>query len=70
MATTAELQQKESAYEILEEKYLDAVSQPPDIVIQYRDRVRTVTETIVSEDCVDGLGELYQFIAALPERPQ
>lgn len=70
MGVTAELKAKEHAYDLLEEEYLEAVNRTPEVVIEYRDRVRTVTETIVSEDCVGGLGELFDFIADLPERPQ
>lgn len=50
--------------------YDEATSAPPEIVIRYRDRWRTVTETITSEDCVTGVGELFTFIQELPERPQ
>lgn len=51
-------------------KYLEAVNKPPQIVTEYRDRWKTVTETIVSEDCQSGVAELFEFIHDLPERPQ
>jgi hypothetical protein len=53
-----------------DKRYLDAVNKPPEIVTEYRDRWKTVTETIVSEDCQTGVAELFEFIHDLPERPQ
>jgi hypothetical protein len=54
----------------LQRAYDEAVNQPPEVVIEYRDRWHTVTETIVSHDCVEGVGQLFTFIESLPERPQ
>jgi len=51
-------------------RYDDAVSRPPEIVIEYRDRWRDIPTTIVSNDCRDGVAELFAFIHSLPERPQ
>lgn len=62
-AMTAQRDTAQAAYDL-------AVSQPPEVVIEYRDRWRTVTETIVSEDCNEGVAELFQFLHDLPERPQ
>ena len=66
----ADLTAKQEAYSALEEQYLEATSRPPEVVVEIREVVKTVTETIVSEDCVDGVGELFTFLASLPERPQ
>jgi hypothetical protein len=63
-----DLRAKEVAYDKLEAIYLEEVQKDPEIVVEYRDRVRTVTETIVSEDCKQGLVELVRFIQDLPER--
>ena len=63
-----ELTAKQAQYNLLEEQYLEATSVPPEIVIRYRDRVETITETIVSEDCNEGVGQLFTFIQSLPER--
>lgn len=62
-AKAAEAQEKDRLYQ-------EAVSRPPDIVYRYRDRVQTVTETIQSEDCNEGVFELFTFLQSLPERPQ
>jgi len=50
--------------------YNEATSAPPEVVVRYRDRVRTVTEVIQSEDCQQGVVELFTFLHSLPERPQ
>ena len=50
--------------------YQEAVNRPPEVVVRYRDVVRTVTETIESEDCNEGVYELFTFLQSLPERPQ
>lgn len=50
--------------------YQEAVDRPPEVVVEYRDRVRTVTETIQSEDCHEGVFELFTFLQTLPERTQ
>jgi len=50
--------------------YQEAVNRPPDVVVEYRDVVRTVTETIQSEDCHEGVFELFTFLQTLPERTQ
>jgi len=54
----------------LQAAYDEAVSKPPEIVIRYRDRWRDIPTTIVSEDCNKGVGELFTFLASLPDRPQ
>jgi len=51
-------------------RYDEAVSRPPEVVIRYRDRVREIPTTIVSEDCKEGVAELFTFLHSLPERPQ
>ena len=50
--------------------YQEAIERQPEVVYRYRDRVRTVTETIQSEDCHEGVFELFTFLQSLPERPQ
>jgi len=48
----------------------EALEQPPETVIRYRDRVRTVTETITAEECPDAIGEAVTVLKeALDESP-
>lgn len=54
----------------LQRAYDEAVNQPPEVVVEYRDRWHNVPTTIVSHDCVEGVGQLFTFIESLPERPQ
>ena len=65
-----EMEQFAVAHAALQRAYDEAVNQPPDVVIEYRDRWHTVTETIVSHDCLEGVTQLFTFIQNLPERPQ
>lgn len=65
-----ELETKAEAMEEANRLYEEAVSAPPEVVVRYRDRVRTVTEVIQSEDCQQGVAELFTFLHSLPERPQ
>jgi hypothetical protein len=50
--------------------YFEESNKPPEVVIEYRDRVRTVREVIQAEECVDGVGELFTYLHSLPRRPQ
>lgn len=50
--------------------YHEAVNKPPEVVVRYRDRWHTAPATIVSEDCAEGLGQLFEYLHSLPERPQ
>jgi len=65
-----ELEAKAEAMEEANRLYEEAVNAPPEVVVRYRDRVRTVTEVIQSEDCQQGVAELFTFLHSLPERPQ
>lgn len=56
------------ARDTLQAAYDEAVSRPPEVVIRYRDRIREIPQVIVSEDCTNGLGELFTFLDTLPER--
>lgn len=51
-------------------RYHEAVNNPPETVIRYRDRWHTVENTVVSEDCVEGVGQLFTYLQSLPGRPQ
>ena len=64
------LAEEKAAREEADRLYAEATSAPPEIVVRYRDRVRTVTEVIQSEDCQQGVAELFSFLQELPERPQ
>ena len=48
--------------------YDEATSRPPERVTVYRDRWREVPAVITSEDCAEGLGQLFTFIGSLPVR--
>jgi len=69
-AINEKLRQMEASRDEAERLYQEAVSRPPQIVTEYRDRWHTVTETIVSTECRAGVAELFSFIHDLPERPQ
>lgn len=51
-------------------RYHEAVNTPPEVVVRYRDRWHTVENTVVSEDCVEGVGQLFSYLQSLPGRPQ
>lgn len=51
-------------------QYHEAANTPPQVVVEYRDRWHTAPATIVSEDCVEGLGQLFEYLHSLPARPQ
>lgn len=59
-------QANEAAMREAEARYAEAVARPPRVVVEYRDRWHTVTDTVVSEDCAAGLGELFDWIHTLP----
>jgi len=58
------------AQESLQAAYEAAIARPPKVVVEYRDRWHTASETIVSHDCAEGVGELFTFLQSLPTRPQ
>lgn len=52
----------------LQIEYDKAIARPPERVTVYRDRWREVPTAITSEDCGEGLGQLFAFIGSLPTR--
>lgn len=51
-------------------KYIEAINEPPEIVVEYRDRWKTVERVVTSTDCREGVAQLFEGIHNLPERPQ
>jgi len=49
-----------------EKRLRDALSRPPEVVIKYRDRIQTVTETVLSDDCPTAVGQIAALLADLP----
>jgi len=52
---------------IREKEYLEAVSKPPEIVVRYRDRWHDAPDVIVSENCPEAVGQLFEYLHSLPE---
>jgi hypothetical protein len=51
-------------------KYVKAINEPPEIVVEYRDRWKTVEKIVTSTDCREGVAQLFEGIHNLPERPR
>ena len=50
--------------------YREAMDTPPEVVVEYRDRWKTIPTAIKSTDCNEAVAEMLGFIQSLPERPQ
>jgi len=42
------------------------LSKPPRVVIKYRERIQTVTETVLSDDCPTAVAQIAEMLAGLP----
>lgn len=47
--------------------YEEAINRPPEIVIRYRDRWHDAPDVIVSENCPQAVGQLFEYLHSLPE---
>jgi len=56
MAENAEFQAKLTA----------ALNRPPDVVIKYKDKIKVVTETVMSDDCPTAIGQMADVLATVP----
>lgn len=45
--------------------YLEAVSKPPEVVVRYRDRWHDAPDVIVSQDCPEAVGQLFEYLHAM-----
>jgi len=46
--------------------YLEAVNKPPEVVVRYRDRWHDAPDVIVSENCPEAVGQLFEYLHSLP----
>lgn len=68
-AVKEDLEVKREALRAAQDAYREAVARPPEVVVEYRDRIHTVRETIQSTDCAEAVGELVAYIGTLPDLP-
>jgi len=60
---TLELMAENSEFE---KRLAIELSKPPRVVTEYRDRVKIVTETVLSDDCPTAVGQVAKMLSGLP----
>jgi hypothetical protein len=46
--------------------YEEAINRPPEVVVRYRDRWHDAPDVIVSKDCPEAVGQLFEYLHSLP----